>query len=263
MMLRKTWGELRWMTVAYLLILEAMLVPAILLWPNLRGEMPAIGRLVPFEFAQRMIEGISNRDESAAYLAYIAVQAFFKGVNVMGIAAAVLFGTGLIARERECQTLEFLLARPISRSRVLAGKFCVAAIAIVVPIFLVSWSAIPWSMTIEEELPFWELTLASAHSSLFVLAILAFTLICSVLARNQVQAAFAVGIVVISQVTIFFIQEIRVASVFRLSDFDVYGPIMAGNLGAAQLLGGKSLWLAVSIIALYLVADRLFRRADL
>ncbi len=263
MMFLKTWKELRWMALTYLLILEAMLVPAILLWPNLRGEMPAIGRLVPFEFAQRMIEGISNRDESAAYLAYIAVQVFFKGVNVMGIAAAVLFGTGLIARERECQTLEFLLARPLSRSRVLAGKFCLAALAVVIPIFLVSWSAMAWSASIDEQLPFWELTLASIQSSLFVLAILAFTVICSVLARNQLQAAFVVGVVVISQVTIYFIQEIRVASIFRLSDFDVYGPIMAGNLGAMQLFQGMSLWLAVSVVVLYVIADRLFKRADL
>ncbi|MHC5063014.1 MAG: ABC transporter permease [Planctomycetota bacterium] len=262
-MFAKTWKELRWMAFTYLVILEAMLVPAILLWPNLREEMPAIGRLMPFEFAQRIIEGISSRDDSAAYLAYMAVQAFFKGVNVMGIAAAVLFGTGLIARERECQSLEFLLARPISRSRILAGKFLMAALLVVVPIFLVSWSAIPWSTMVEERLPFWELTLASMHSSLFVLSILGFTVICSVVARSQVQAAFAVGIVVISQVTIYFIQEIRVASIFRLSDFDVYGPIMAGNLGAAKLFGGMSLWLAVSVVVLYLIADRLFRKADL
>ena len=181
----------------------------------------------------------------------------------MGIAAAVLFGTGLVARERECLTLEFLLARPISRSRVLFAKFAVAATAIVIPIFLVSWSAIPWSLMIDEHLPFWELTLASIHSSIFVLAFLSFTMICSVLARNQVQAAFAVGLVVVIQVTLYFIQDIRIASVFRLSDFDVYGPIMAGNLTAADLLVGNSSWIAASILVFYAIADRLFRKVDL
>ncbi len=263
MIFLKTWRELRWMTLAYLVILEAMLVPAILLWPNLRGEIPAIGRILPFDFIQRLVAGVSNQDESAAYLSYIAIQAFFKGVNVMGIASAVLFGTGLIARERECLTLEFLLARPISRSRVLFAKFTVAAIALVVPIFLVSWSAIAWSQLIDEQLPFWELTLASVHSSAFVLAFLAFTLICSVLAHNQVQAAFVVGVAVVIQVTLYFIQDIRVASVFRISDFDIYGPIMAGNLPAAKLFTDWTVWVCLSTVAFYLIADRLFRRANL
>ena len=84
-----------------------------------------------------------SRDLDAAYGAYMAIQMYFKAINIIGVACACLFGTALIARERENQTLEFLLSRPVSRSRALFAKFAVCSAAIVVPIFITSWTAIP------------------------------------------------------------------------------------------------------------------------
>jgi ABC-2 type transport system permease protein len=263
MIARKTWREIRVMVITYALILEILLIPAIWLWPNLRNEAMALGRIMPAQFLKRMFEQISSSSPEAAYRAYMAVQMFFKGVNVVGIACAVLIGTGLIARERENHTLEFLLARPVSRARVLWDKFWVSAVALVVPVLLTSWSAVPLSRAIGEDLPLGPVTLAAVHNSAFVLAFLAFTLVFSVLAKAQVHVAFAVGSVVIVEVAIYFIQEIRVASLFRLSDFDVYGPILAGNAGWAQVLGGRTIWLLAATAACYLAALRIFRRSDL
>jgi ABC-2 type transport system permease protein len=263
MIARKTWRELRVMVFAYALILEILLIPAILLWPTLRNEAMALGRIMPAQFLKRMFEQISSSNPEAAYRAYMAVQMFFKGVNVVGIACAVLIGTGLVARERENHTLEFLLARPVSRARVLWGKSWVAAVAIVVPIMLTSWSAIPLSWVIDENLPFGAITLAAVHNSVFVIAFLAFTLVFSVLMKAQVHVAFAVGSLIIVEVAIYFIQQIRVASLFRLSDFDLYGPILAGNATWAHVLGTRTVWLALATVALYLLALRIFRRSDL
>ena len=43
MIARKTWREVRGMTVAYTLLLELLLIPAILLWPDLRRAGAGIG----------------------------------------------------------------------------------------------------------------------------------------------------------------------------------------------------------------------------
>lgn len=262
MIAAKTWREIRVMVFAYTLILEVMLLPAIWLWPTLRNEAMALARIVPADFLKRMFEQISSGSETA-YSAYMAVQMFFKGTNIIGIACAVLIGTGLIARERENQTLEFLLSRPVSRAHVLWSKFWVSAVAIVVPIVLTSWTAIPLSGLVEEDLSFSAVTLAALQASAFALAFLAFTLLFSVLMKAQVHVAFVVGAVIIVEVAIYFVQQIRTVSLFRLSDFDVYGPILAGNATYQGVLLGNTLWLLLATAGLFLASLGLFRRADL
>jgi ABC-2 type transport system permease protein len=263
MIARKTWREVRAMGIAYTVILELLLLPAILLWPNLRRGGSAIVEMMPAQFLKDMMRTVMSPDTEVAYPAYMAVQMFFKGTNVVGIAGAVLLGTGLIARERENQTLEFLLARPVSRSRILWGKFWVVAVVLAVPIFVTSWSAVPLSRAVDESLGFWGVTVASLHAAVFVVAVLAATLLCSVAARSQVHTAFTIGAIVILQVAVYFIQEIRVASLFRLSDFQVYGPILAGNREPLDLFLSQTVWIALGGAGLYLAADRLFRRVGL
>ena len=265
MIARKTWHEVRGMGLAYLLILELMLVPAILLYPELRRAGSALVEIMPADFLKKMMQQVFDPDSGTAFRAYMAVQMFFKGVNIVGIAAAVLMGTGIVARERENQTLEFLLARPVSRSRILWGKFWPIALVVVVPVFLTSWTAIPISALepVNEELPFAAVTICSLHNAAFCVLILAITTLCSVLARAQVHAAFWVGALVILQVALYFIQKIRIVSLFRLSDFEVYGPIMAGNDGFQSVFFGMTIWVLLATAVVYLIADRLFRRVTL
>lgn len=265
MIAKKTWREIRGMGIAYLLLLEILLVPAILMWPSLRRAGSALVSLMPADFLRKMATDAMGPNDETAYRAYMAIQMFFKGVNIMGIAAAVLLGTGIIARERENQTLEFLLARPISRSRILWSKFWVTAVVIVVPIFLTSWTAIPLSRLpgIDVELPFGVVTLCCVHASVFCVGILALTTLISTVARSQVVTAFWIGAIIVTQVALYFIQEIRVISAFRLSDYDIYGTIMAGNLHAGPLLLGTTLWVALGAALIYAIADRTFRRSGL
>ncbi len=250
MIARKTWREVRGMTIAYTLLLELLLIPAILLWPDLRRAGAGIGELLPAEFLRNIFRQVMSPDDDGAFLAYMAVQLFFKGVNIVGVAGAVLMGTGLVARERENQTLEFLLARPVSRSRILAAKFGVVAVCLVVP-------------SVDHDLPFDRVTIAAFHNACFVLLVLAGTTLCSVLSRTQVHTAFWIGAVIVAQVAIYFVQEIRQVSLFRLSDFDVYGPVMAGNVGFTRLFLDGTIWVLAGTLALYLAADRTFRRTPL
>ena len=260
----KTWREIRVMALVYLIILEMMLVPAVLLWPTLYEDLQRSALLSSLPgFLQRMANSMRDANEGFAFRSYMAVQMFFKGVNVAGIACAVLLGTAMVARERENLTLEFLLARPISRAVILWSKYWVTALAILIPIFLTSWSAIPLAKHIGWTLPFAEVTLGAFHSSAFVLLFLTLTMLFSVLCNSQVHVAFIVGGFTIVQVCIYFIQTIRAASVFRLSDFDIYGPILAGNTGFGDLFWEQTIWILGVVVLLYATAYQLFRRADL
>lgn len=259
----KTWREVRALAFLYTTLLEVQLVISILLWPWLRDQAPALARLAPAHFIKRWVEGITDPDASAAYSAYIALQAFFKGTNSVGLAFALVFGSLIVARERENQTLEFLLAKPVSRTRVLLTKFVVMGLALGVPVFLTSWSVIPLSWIVGEDVPFGPLTLASAYATLFVLLLLAATTVVSVRARTQMHTAAFVGAVLILQVGSYFVQEIRVISLFRLSDYDIYGPVLAGNVSVSKLMLGHGVWVLGATLAAYVVADRLFQKAAL
>lgn len=259
----KTWRETRVVFFAYLVILQLGVVAAISMWPNLKAEAAAIGRLFPAKFLQRMFSALSDPNQATAYNAYMAVQLFFKGTNIVALAFGVLLGTGIIARERENQTLEFLLARPISRSRVLRSKFLVVAAAMLLPIFITSMSAVPLSWMVEERLDPWRVLAASTHAAAFALLFLAATTVVSVVCRNQVHVAAVVGAFIIVQVVVFFVQVIRYVSIFRLADFDVFGPLMMGQGVFKDVFFDNTIWLLVGAVVLYGVADRLFHRLDL
>jgi len=269
----KTFREVLWMTLIYTLILESVLIPTLWLWPELYEMLRRGGMLSARQFFEGLLPGfsdsITDRDEQIAFRNYAAGQIFFKGTNVAGIAAAILMGTGIIARERENQTLEFLLARPVSRSAVLWNKFWVIALCITVPIFLTSWSAIDVSAAMAEggedtyDLPFWGLTAACVHASAFVVFFLALTTVFSAVAKYQVHVAFWIGGIVITNVAIYLVPQAKVVSILNLSDYTIYGPLMAENEHLSGLVLGPFGVLVAATIALYALADYLFRRSQL
>jgi hypothetical protein len=85
----------------------------------------------------------------------------------------------------------------------------------------------------------------------------------SVLCRTQVHVAFVVGILVIVQVGLLFLPKIHVASLFHLSDFQVYGAILAGNLPATKLFESHGRWVVLVIVVLWIAAYRAFRKLEL
>ncbi|MFQ5506251.1 MAG: ABC transporter permease, partial [Planctomycetota bacterium] len=202
-------------------------------------------------------------------------QQFFKGVNVVGIACAVLLGTSTVARERESGTLELLLSRPISRGGILWSKAWVLGVCLVVPIYLSSLSIIPlskWVSSLEIEpsatdlvmnVPAPELLMASTHASLFVLLFLAGAIVFSVMFRTQMHVAFVVGGLIVLEVGIYFIQVLRHGSIFMLADHDIYAPIMAGNVQWKSLFLGTGIWIALSVVLLYGLAHWRFKRMDI
>ncbi len=268
MIARKTWREVRGMTLTTFLILEFLLVLAVLYWPTLadglKQRVAVLKMLAPGEFMKRLVDTWGKH----GFAAYMATQQFFKGVNIVSIAAAVLIGTGAIAGERETGTLEFLLSRPVSRARMLWSKFWVLAACVVVPIFASSLT-IPLmenlidAKFIDSPMQVRYLLHASWHASLFCLLFLTFGLCLSCFIRTQVHVAFAIGGFIVVEVGLYFVQEIRVASIFMLSDHDVYWPIIAGNVHFWRFFWSTEIWLIAASALCYGIAALRFRRMDL
>jgi len=266
----KTWREMRWMALAYLLILEGLCVPVLLLWPDFYADLQRSSlfkNLAFLDFAKRIGEGITDRNEQVAYVHWCALMLFFRSANLVGTAAAVLFGTGLFARERENQTFEFLLSRPVGRGAILWQKFWPAAICVIAPLWLVNASAVFWTRCIGLDLPVQELGLATMHASAFALCFLAATTWLSVRMRVQAHVAAAVGAFAVVQIGLYLTQRVRPYSVFRLVDFEWYSPLLQGNLRAWQMFDpwqgpGHTTWLLLGAIVFYGLAWRALRAAE-
>lgn len=269
MIATKTWREIRVMMLVYLLLLEGLAIPAILLWPDIYADLQRslLFKNLGIDWLKRIGDAVSSRDTGFAYVNWAAVMLFFRSTNLVGIAAAVLLGTGMFAREREAQTFEFLLSRPVSRGAILWQKFWPCAIACTLPIYLVNLSAIYWSERIDEHLPLGPLLLASTHAAAFVLLFLAFTTWVSVQCRVQAHVAFWVGGLTVLQIGIYLTQRIRPYSLFRLADFDWYGPILAGNTPLWQMFDpvhshGFTTYVLAGALLCYGLAFRALQRAE-
>lgn len=266
----KTWREVRVMALIYLLILELMLLPTVLWWPDIYADLQrsTFVRSIGNFFSVDLGGGIANRNEDIAYGNWMALQLFFKGTNLAGIAAAVLLGTALFAREREAQTLEFLLARPVSRGAILWQKSWPTALCVVLPVFLANWSAIYWSRQIDMQLQFLPLTWCCLHAAVFVLCFLAFTTLVSILCRVQAHVAFWVGGITIVEIGLYLIPRFRRSSLFHLSDFDWYTPLLLGNAGPIDMFDpighqGLTTWLSLVTVAFYALSLWALRRLEL
>ena len=263
----KTWREVRALAVLYVALLLCLLLLALAWWPEARlileKKADLYRVLAPTEALKKFFQDAASHVESAAYAAYIGIQHFFKAVSIVGIACAVLLGTGTIAKEKERGTFEFLASRPVSRTGILWPITWVLTLCLVLPIFATSL-IIPWLSPISgQTLPLHGLLQGALHSSLFVELFLLLTLLMSVLLKTQVQVATTIGAIVIFQVGIFFVPGIRNTSIFKLTDYEIYQFMVPGNLDYMAFFWSTDIWLILANGLLFLVTWILFRRRDL
>ncbi len=210
---------LAFFALAYALLLEAMLAAAILFWPEFLENMSAIrsmAKSVPI-VGDEMVGKI----EEYGLPAYVLAQHFFKGCNALGTAAAVLFAAPAVAGEAHRGTLELLLARPFSRTRLLLERYAAGALALVVPVFLTTLTIPLLAERVEEYEAYAPYLLCAAQQSLFLLAIYGVTFLCSCLGSNPNKIALTILFVSVFQFALYMIKTVTHASLFRLCDMDV------------------------------------------
>ena len=246
---RHTW----WVALGYLIILEAALVAAVLYWPKFRDNIPSFAQLVPFDAIQDLLAAM----EHAGYWPYLAVQQWFKGCSLFGVGAIAFIGSGIIARESDQRTAEFLFSRPISRRRVLMVRHGAVCTLVLAPVVLTSISAIWLSSAVNEHLE-WGLTLgATFYMCLFLWMLICMTTLISCWAAHQLTAgAVIVGIALLS-FAFYLVQGLGDLSLFRLIDVRVFMSMRDGIWPWAE-----SVSMVMASMLMLIVADRQLNRRD-
>lgn len=239
--------------LGYTLLMALALTAAVLYWPDFRDNMPSIAKLLPFDALRQLVAGI----DEFGYWAYFCVQQFFKGCGLFGAAAAALFGSGLIAREADQKTAEFLLSRPVSRRRILLVRFATVAVLLVAPVFLSSLLGWGLSAVVDEPLALGGVLAAAAYLSVFLLFLLAFCVWLSAGLEHQLHAGMILIGLVLLQFALYLVKGLGDYTLFALIDVPTLAAIGRGAFP----------WFATAAFAagaagFLLLALRRFARSD-
>ena len=201
--------------LGYALVLELLLVAAVLYWPDFLANVDSIRKLAsPIPILGEKLGEI----EQAGVFGYVAGQHFFKACNTLGTAAAVLFGAGAVAGDAHRGTLEILLARPFSRTRILLERYAAGFAAFALPIFLTS-ATIPWlAGRVHEEVALASVLLGAVHQTVFLSAIYGVAFLLSTLGSNPTRIAFVVLFGTTLSFALYMVKVVTHWSLFRLCD---------------------------------------------
>ena len=248
-------SELRaklWMGLAYFVVLEALLVAAMLYWPQFAKNLEHLKSLIPLDVLRDMADKIEESGASA----YVHAQHFFKGCNALGGLVAVIFAMNAVAGEAQRGTLEIWLARPLSRRRLLLERWCAGAFWICVPV-LVSTATVPWlGSLVDETLDLPLLLLCAVHQCLFLLAIYSLTFLASAASSNPLAIGFSMLLAAIGELSLYMIERLTHWSAFRFADVGLYQQIYDGG----SLPWRITLSLAAVSVVCVLAALRVFAR---
>lgn len=236
-----------WLALGYYVVLQVALVAAVLYWPDFRENIPAISKLIPIDAIRSMVEAI----EKEGYWAYFALQQFFKGANLFGLAAAAIFGTGIVAREADNRTAEFLLSRPVSRSRILLVRWTLGALLVSLPVFLSSVGGMLLSPVVDEPMPaFGAIVRASLYLSLFLSMLFTVTVWLSAHFEHQLRAGVVLVGLGLLQFALYLVKGVGDFTLFKLVDSQALLPLAEGGFpwiqaGCMVLVTGIFLALAL------------------
>jgi ABC-2 type transport system permease protein len=237
------------LAIGHFVVLEVMLVTAIEFWPEFRTL------IAPFELIRNfpVLENWVTLLKDGGLPAYIVFQHFFKGCNLLGIAAAVLFAVSAIAGEAHRGTLEVLLARPVSRTRLLLGRWIGGALTVVVPVFVSTWTIPPLLRRWDLALPLEPLLLGAVHQSCMLLAVYSTAFLLSTVGRHPIRIAIAVLFFCILEGALYFLMEATHVSFVRLVDprrfVDLFATRRLDWTICGGLLAYTALGLAASLVA--------------
>jgi ABC-type transport system involved in multi-copper enzyme maturation permease subunit len=257
MMVRRILRDDVWKTIAYTTVLALNLVATVLAYPTFKSNITAIVNLIP-NFAT-FLKAVLTGAGGDKFAVFVALNHFFKGANVIGPAAAIIYALGTIVREVEIGTIGLLLSRPISRTRILLSFAAVHVLELTLPLFLVALvTPTLCESLIDETVPLAPLLWASLHASMFIAMVYALALLLAVVLVEQLRLAAIAGGLCIVSFMLYFVNQTLPWSIYVLSSVPMYVDIASGK----AMPWGAFAICAAATAAFLTTAIVLFRRKD-
>lgn len=254
MILRKTIGDNIWKSLVFAVLLQVHLILVVLYFPEFERKADAIKSAIPSDFFKKFVDQALTR----GYDSYIGFQHFAKALATFGTFAAIFMANSAVAGEVHDKTAEFLVSRPYTRTRILTIKYFVGAFFLILPIWIVSPTAIPLAGLIDEPVTIRPLFFESFHTSIFLILLYSITFLFSAIFSNPMAVAFGALGVALAEFVLLIIQGVSKTSIYKLSDMGVYLDILAKD----RLPWATELWIAGGCAALFGASLWTFKRRD-
>lgn len=241
-------------SLGFFIVLELMLAGAIYWWPTFAENVGLIAKLMkPLPIVSDLTTMVADKGVTA----YVAGQHYFKGCSALGTAAGILFASSAIAGEAHRGTLELWLARPVSRTRLLTERWIGGALAVVLPVFVSSYT-IPYMLErmVGETMEYGDLTRCAVHMSLFLLPVYAITFAWSAFSSEPLKISFVMLFLAILVFGQYLIEGATNYSLFRLVDVREFLAIIETKSFKWKIIGP----LIATTVAMYGLALVGFKR---
>lgn len=135
--IRWTLWQRRWSTLWWVSAIVALVAVVLAFYPPFRDQASQIDKTITQQIPQAARAFISDTQGILTPVGYLSSQIYYLVLPMILSILAIGLGSSLIAGEEQAGTIELLLSRPLSRSRLLAGK-AVAGVVIVTAAALAS-----------------------------------------------------------------------------------------------------------------------------
>ena len=224
-LLPKILKEERTKIIIFTVLMVAISIAQVLLWPTFTKMIPALKEMVPKTFSW-IVDGLV--DDGFVY--FLITQQMIKNVGMFGGFLAILLGASAISRELENGTMAHLLAQPISRNRVVLEKYFLGAAALFLPVMLSTVLAAPLAPVIKEKLDILYMAYSGIFSYLVVLNIFSFVFLVGVFVDEQIKTiSTGLGFTLVMMLLSIF-KETSYLSIYGFMDPEILKPLMRAGI---------------------------------
>lgn len=220
-LLAKEIREERVKLVVFTLLMSGIAIAQVLFWPTINRMLPALVDKIP-----QVLRGFVDSFIAEGFSYFLITQQFIKNIGMFGGFFAVLIAASAIAREMESGTMEFLLAQPISRTRVLTEKYFYNLGFLAIPVLVSTMANFPMALTINESIDPWYLFLSAVYGFLVLAIVYSFTFCIGVFIDNQMHVISGGLILVFVMGILVFFDATKFLSLYAWLDRDYLSPVL-------------------------------------
>jgi ABC-2 type transport system permease protein len=219
---------------------------------------PIQAKLLPQVLASALSSGTDLSAIIPTPTVWSAIEQYIKNMSQFDLILAVFLGMGAIAQEKEKGTAAMMLVKPLSRGSFIGAKFLGLAVVFAIAIVIAGIGGYYYTTLLFEPMAILPWLVVNVFLFVYVLVIIAITILCSTITNSQAAAGgMAVGIIIIG---------------FILGAIRNLGKYLPGELNtwSARLMHGAthSSWIALGISVVLILAPLvaawlIFKRQEL
>lgn len=258
--LKQRQSAILWWTIGGIVLISILF----LIYPSIRGQATQLNKVInQLPSGLRNLKTGANNVDVGSAIGYLNSQVYYLTLPLILSLLTISRGSALIGRDELDHTLELLLARPISRNRLLLAKSISGVIEIILVGTIITIVMLVLSKVVNLNIAATRLAMTSLYTVLFALSFGAIAFALTAAGRLTKRAATTVAVIIayggyilasLSGFSHYLINPAKVAPYHYFSP----DKILQG-----QAVNGLNIYLLVIFILASLVAYFGFRNRDI